>query len=473
MEKSKEEEKVLKLEETQEFEIFSLKIKNTECKAIYEVLTIKESIFENFITGQVTILDTNSLIEQIPIIGEEEVHIEIGLESDAPEKEKIKYSFHIYKIDNRTREGVGQTIEEYIIYFCDKIALNDKLSRVSKTYKEKPISSYVNEIFKKELKGEQIEVEETEDNFEINIPNLNPISSINFLTNFSYNSYQGEKNLFYLFYQDREKFHYKSVEKMINGKKNLEIRFEIHDSYEEYKAKGKSGNKETEEGSGGFMSIFSEIINYFFEPDLSPPEVKEEDIITAESYEILKSFSNYESAETGYFGFTNYSSDILSKTLHKIQYKYSDDFNKMAKLSKVETKTNKYQISEEPFFTKIYSKPTTKGRLDSEYVEETLGKQIEHYTEERDPLKNTKKERFFMGPKFIVVLPGNSKIKLGEISYLKFPSYKTNEERSRKYPDDEIYSGNYLIFEIVHTFTQLNKWTCTTSYVSDSIKKNS
>lgn len=460
------------LEETQEFEIFSLKIKNTECKAIYEVLTIKESIFENFITGQVTILDTNSLIEEIPIIGEEEVYIEIGLEKGGAEKEKIDYSFHIYKIDNRTREGVGQTIEEYTIYFCDKIALNDKLSRVSKTYKEKPISSYVEEIFKKELKGKEIEVEKTEDNFEINIPNLNPISSINFLTNFSYNSYQGKKNLFYLFYQDREKFHYKSVEKMITGKKNLEIRFETHDSYENYNANSKEFG-DIAKSSGGSMSIFEKVVNYLFTPDLTPPEVKAKDIITAEGYEILKAFSNYESAETGYFGFTNYSSDILSKTLHKVQYKYSDDFNKMAKLSKVETKTNNYQISAEPFFTKIYSKPTTKGRLDSEYVEETLGKQIEHYTEERDPLKNTKKERFFMGPKFRVVLPGNSKIKLGEISYLKFPSYKTNEERSRKYPDDEIYSGNYLIFEIVHTFTQLNKWTCTTSYVSDSIKKNS
>lgn len=477
---AKNQEKGSSAEETQEFEIKKLEIKGEDFREIFTTLKIKESIFENFITGEVVISDTESLIEELGIIGEEEITIEVGFpeHSDREPKDIIEIKCHIYKIDNRTREGIGQSIEEYTIYFCDKIALNDKLVRVSKTYKKGTISSYVQKIFKEELQAGEVNAEKTQNNFEINIPNLNPISAINFLSNFSYKSFNdggdGEKRLMYLFYQDRKQFNFKSIEEMIKSSKSVaDILFDKSDNFDSAN-KSQPNVKKQEKPTGLLNASWQEVVDAV--QDLfAPAKVDLEfDVYQAESYEILKAFSNYESAETGYFGFTNYSSDILSKTLHKIQYKYSEDFNKMPKLNKVETKTNKYKISEIPFSTKIYSKPTTKGRLDSKYVEESLGKQIEHYTETRDPLKNTKKERIFMGPKFKILLPGNNKIMIGDTVNLKFPSFKLDDvdKRTRTYEDDEIYSGKYLVFEIEHIFTRFNKWNSFTSCVSDSIKNH-
>lgn len=474
---AKNQEKGSSAEETQEFEIRKLEIKGEDFREIFTTLKIKESIFENFITGEVVISDTESLIEELGIIGEEEITIEVGFpeHSNREPKDIIKIKCHIYKIDNRTREGIGQSIEEYTIYFCDKIALNDKLVRVSKTYKKGTISSYVQKIFKEELQAGEVNAEETQNNFEINIPNLNPISAINFLSNFSYKSFNdggdGEKRLMYLFYQDRKQFNFKSIEEMIKSSKSVaDILFDKSDNFDFANESQKNVKKDPGFLNTTLQDVYETVQEVF---SIAKVDLKY-DVYQAESYEILKAFSNYESAETGYFGFTNYSSDILSKTLHKIQYKYSEDFNKMPKLSKVETKTNKYKISEIPFSTKIYSKPTTKGRLDSKYVEESLGKQIEHYTETRDPLKNTKKERIFMGPKFKILLPGNNKIMVGDTVNLKFPSFKLDddEKRTRTYEDDEIYSGKYLVFEIEHTFTRFNKWNSFTSCVSDSIKNH-
>ena len=105
---AKNQEKSSSTEETQEFEIRKLEIKGEDFREIFTTLKIKESIFENFITGEVVISDTESLIEELGIIGEEEIMIEVGFpeHSDREPKDIIKIKCHIYKIDNRTREGI-------------------------------------------------------------------------------------------------------------------------------------------------------------------------------------------------------------------------------------------------------------------------------------------------------------------------------------------------------------------------------
>ena len=159
-------------------------------------------------------------------------------------------------------------------------------------------------------------------------------------------------------------------------------------------------------------------------------------------------------ADTGYFGFTNYSTDILTKTVHKVQYNYSENFKKMVNLNGNDTKSKNYEISKNPINTKIYSKSTTKGRTKSKYIKEILKKSdliVDHYTETRDPLKNTKKERFALGPAFDITIPGNSSIMIGDVLKVNFPSFKP-EDGKRLYKPDKYYSGKYLVGSITHTF---------------------
>ena len=72
------------VEETQEFEIYELSITSEisgnkeDLSQLYERLIIKESIFKNYIHGEIHIIDTNSIISELPIVGEEKIKIKIG-----------------------------------------------------------------------------------------------------------------------------------------------------------------------------------------------------------------------------------------------------------------------------------------------------------------------------------------------------------------------------------------------------------
>lgn len=489
------------VQETQEFEIYELSITSEisgnkeDLSQLYERLIIRESIFKNYIHGEIHIFDTNSIISELPIVGEEKIKIKIGYpqESGRPNNEKIDLEFLIYKVDNRERQKLGQSIENYILYFCDKIALDDTLKRVSKTFKKETVSKYVETILKEDLNidSNSREVEPTQGKYEVTIPNLNPITSINFLTKFSYNN-EGNDSLFY-FYQDRKGFKFKSLEKLIsdNADPKKKIFFEHQNNYNGETDRDKQLTQNVTQKMSDLMGIVSgvgaspgtgDIVSKTLKSIQSGAVVEWEgdgkDTYQAEFYSMEKPFSNYESCDTGYFGFTNHSTDILTKTIHKIEYNYSENFGKMKKLNSGDTKSKKYEVIKNPFSTKIYSKPTTKGRIDSEYVKEVMKDKEsdmleDHFSEIRDPLQNTKKERFFMGPKFNVKIPGNLELFLGDTVDCKFPSYKPEgDDRKREYPDDKYYSGKYMVFELTHTFTRLNVWHCDMLICSDTLKKS-
>ena len=101
---------------------------------------------------------------------------------------------HIYSITNRQKKEGSNLVETYQLNFISELAMLNQIHRVSKTYTgkistmvEKISSEYlklkkIDKIEEKSLKPyETILIEDTMDDNKLNIPNLNPIESINFL----------------------------------------------------------------------------------------------------------------------------------------------------------------------------------------------------------------------------------------------------------------------------------------------------
>lgn len=498
-------------QETQEHQINKLLIKSKvtgnsiDLTQICEKIVLKESIFKSSIMGELYITDTSSLIESLPIVGQEEIEIIFGYPDHSKNKDgtpDIEIEGIVYKVDNRERTGYGASIENYVIYFCDSVETVNKLKRVSKTFKEKKISEYVSTISNDDLEIE-VDCEQTEGEKTITIPNLNPLSAIDFLANFSHNN-QGKNNMFF-FYQGRDKFYFKSIEKMIEEKNNngVEIYFSKFPNYfdidhpiQKYiqHISNQSSGDETEDVSDiiresreseEFQSLskqqqkkiserVSESKVISIQDFVAMATVEFFDMYQAEYYQFKESFDNFNQAELGYFGFTNYAHDSLTKSFHKVEYNYSDNFQDLSNLNGNDIKTKEYEISQNPINTRIYCRNTDAGKLNSKYIKDKMKNQslmTNHYDEERKPLKNTKKSRIFKGHKFYVRLPAISKLKLGDVVKVKFPSFKVQNEkmRERKYPDDKYYSGNYLVLEITHTILKLNTWNTELFLVSDSL----
>ena len=498
-------------QETQEHQINKLLIKSKvtgnsiDLTQICEKIILRESILSSSIKGEIYIKDTASLIESLPIVGQEDIEIIFGYPDHSENKKgesDIEFQGNVYKIDNRERTGYGASIENYIIYFCDPVETVNRLKRVSKTFKEKKISEYVSAISKDELEIE-VECEQTQGEKTVTIPNLNPLSSINFLSRFSHNN-QGKNNMFF-FYQGRDKFYFKSIEKMMQEKNNNEIEiyfskfpnyFDIDHPIQQYIQH--ISNQATKDETRDLANIINEskeseqfkslskqqqkkisdrvseskVIN--IQDFIAMAAVEFFDMYQAEYYKFKESFDNYDQAELGYFGFTNYAHDTLTKSFHKVEYNYSENFQELSNLNGNDVKTEDYEISQNPFNTKIYCKNTDAGKLNSKYIKDKMKNQsllTNHYDEERKPLRVTKQSRMFKGHQFYVKMPAISKLKLGDVVKVKFPSFKVENEkmRTRRYPDDKYYSGNYLVLEITHTILKLDTWNTELLLVSDSL----
>ena len=140
------------LNKSTEYTISSVKIESTTNKNFYDLIflydsiRIHESIFEPFIYGSISVIDSNGIIEALPIVGEETISFRIKkLPSDNKWFEVIG---SVYSITDRTRDPKKKEVEEYTINFISYNALSNQNIRISKTY-DCLISKSIEEISKK------------------------------------------------------------------------------------------------------------------------------------------------------------------------------------------------------------------------------------------------------------------------------------------------------------------------------------
>lgn len=169
-------------------------------------LNIYESIFSNTLSGNITIIDTQNLITNIPIMGYEHINIQF---KDSLASTSIPLLFKIYKIENIKLES--QKSKTYKIHFISEEALTNFNYRISKKYvgtKYTIIKDLMSYITKKNI---DIDIDYTQQT--VLFPNWNPLKCISFLSNFiSYDS----KNADFLLWENLFGFRYKSISSLFN-----------------------------------------------------------------------------------------------------------------------------------------------------------------------------------------------------------------------------------------------------------------
>ena len=111
--------------------------------SIYLALDIYENIFSNVLTGTLTIADTNNLIMNAPITGQEFLSFKIT--TPTLDNVPIDFTEHvmaIYKIDLRKPERGNEIFQ---LHFCSPELLRNSRTRLSKAYKGN-ISDIVNKV---------------------------------------------------------------------------------------------------------------------------------------------------------------------------------------------------------------------------------------------------------------------------------------------------------------------------------------
>ena len=76
-----------------------------EISELVDAFNLFENMFTNTLTGNISIGDTNNLISNFPIVGQEEIHISIG----TPNIERVQTKvFRVYRVSDITSSSLGE-----------------------------------------------------------------------------------------------------------------------------------------------------------------------------------------------------------------------------------------------------------------------------------------------------------------------------------------------------------------------------
>ena len=200
-------------------------VENT--KWLISELNIYEDLLSPVMTGDMTIVDTHNLLSNLPIIEGSIIKIDLSCNSDDKAQAtvdggEIKGQFEVIKIKNRSKTKDNQQV--YTIKFSSVGWSNNVRSRISRSYIQMSYSDIVEDIYNSKFTGDlvgldpfgdieqkKIDVEPTDGTFNVIIPRWKPITCFSWLAG---RSRKGEARNF-LFWEDKEKFHFKSIESLM------------------------------------------------------------------------------------------------------------------------------------------------------------------------------------------------------------------------------------------------------------------
>lgn len=200
------------------------KLKNYgyDIRSYVQSLEIFENIFENTVSGSLLLLDGVGLIEYLPIVGVETVHIIFDVddvdERGRPATRKFARAFRVVKVSDVSYPQ--HNFRLYTLELATHEFVRSVSSRICRAFKGMTCEQAVTDILNKDLRvgetGTKIFTPEpTVGTLDVTIPNYTPLQAINYFTMLALS--RGRKGLEsnFLFFETLEGFHFTSVRKLI------------------------------------------------------------------------------------------------------------------------------------------------------------------------------------------------------------------------------------------------------------------
>jgi len=165
--------------------------KEFEIKDLVTSVDFYESLFSPYIKCEIAIIDAAGMIETIPIIGQEKIHLSI---KDLNTNINIKRDFYVASIQDYNKANTSTSI--YILKLVTPEYMLNSLTLVSQAYTGN-ISTSISNIVKQYLNGEVKKLEQCVGDYRVIIPNWNPYKAIEWLSRRGISS----KTYPYVFYE--------------------------------------------------------------------------------------------------------------------------------------------------------------------------------------------------------------------------------------------------------------------------------
>lgn len=386
-------------------QIIALTVAGKDLKFSYATLEIYESIFSHFMTGVISILDTESLTDELPILGGETVVVSFRAHSSTGTGTYTKV-FKVTSITDVTSTDSGVERRMYRLHITTFQAFENFNTRISRTYKEKKEHEIVQDIATNILAIGNINVESCKYKMTVTIPNLLPTETIDEMCKTAMRTETEAGN--FLFFENMDEFRFVSFDKLLT--------------------------------EGPIGTLVNKIRGRGNEP------VETFDEYQIQEYKITKSFDWMENAHKGLWARRFIGIDTYQKKYEFKDYVYSSHFGKLEKIDGDNEKLTPFtkDFPEQKLNIGPYLPEPKSGRkYDTEYANE-----YRHlYPSLHMLLQNYRME---------VKLTGNSEMKVGKKVKVDLPQFKypegNQQSRSKEQILDKKISDHWIIVGVRHVF---------------------
>ena len=279
-------------------------------------LSIYEDIEQNFITGNLTFIDTEDVVNKLPILGQEylEFKVRTPLKSTYNEGE---YDFTntrmaVYKC---TKERLNSNTQQVSLDFISTEAIKDSNTKISRAF-DGPYDDAVAKIFKNTWglnSKKKFYVQPTQGNFKFVAPNQRPTDIMNMIASRAVPKTSIAPG--YFFYENGQGFHFRSIDSFFFMAKSEGIA--PHPEMFEYFA-----DSETARGLN------------------NPRDNPMSQMRTVKSFKILPQNDLITGQRTGTYASKLITHDQYNKTFKEHEYNYIDDYLRTPHLEKDDATTD-------------------------------------------------------------------------------------------------------------------------------------
>jgi len=186
-------------------------------ESMFSSCSIYESIFKQYVTGNMTIVDSAGMLEGYPICGDEYIIISFK-SSDFNSTKPYTKVFKIFKVDELTDLPANKT-QIYNIHFASEIMDESQKRKLRLSFRNKREDEIIKSICHDTLgiPEKLLDIEKSLYERTFVIPNWSPLQAINHFTNSAIYP-QNSRGANFVFYEDRDGFKFKSLETMMQDK---------------------------------------------------------------------------------------------------------------------------------------------------------------------------------------------------------------------------------------------------------------
>jgi len=388
-----------------------------DLRGVVHELSIFEDLFGFGLSGNLLFGDSKNLLKNLPIIGQERLEVEIGIDVGDGTERRIRKDFDVFKVTDRAEVNFA-----YQIVILDFVApetsrsLRTKISRAyAKTHDE-----IVKDILTRDLKTKSTIVTETSKFVErCVIPNWSPMEAIQWISRRAVSNTYNNAG-FFCYENTAGEFVFTSMENLVGQAATA--------TYSKTPAKMNTGGREN---------------------SVAPAYRR------IESINFANNFNTHENIMTGMYASRLYTFDPIARKYSEVDFSYAGTYNRFKHLEQNELRSGQGQTVLEGLAA------DRDGKMMSEYPMANTYFQPKH-TDKNGQGTTANVEWWYQQSisqsaqfnvlKGTMIVNGDPARKVGEVLNIEIQSTESLRETGER-ELDPMLSGRYLVTAIGHRFS--------------------